>query len=165
MTTAPGVVEVAYDGFSATTVSLNGVVKPCNDCVFVNGGLVTVKAQVPSTLSSSPVAGATVDIVQGGNGQNDYTDDEPCYPYSTSGEEVCGSPPTGDPSVASDHLVHHRQHRQLPVDRRGRGRRPRAITLTAAEGLLRHGVNGCTSVSRSADTPVATWSWRTTTLP
>jgi hypothetical protein len=69
-TSAPGLLQVSYGGFTAT-VSLSVVVEPsCGvpgkpECIPVNGALLTVSAQIPGFLgASTPVPGVMVDITQ-----------------------------------------------------------------------------------------------------
>ncbi len=95
VTTSPAVMQVTYEGFS-TSITLNAVQKPvCGvpgtpKCVFVNGALLTVQAEIPGPLvTSTPVSGAVITITQppgqivsGPCGPGSYTNIG-CNPIST----------------------------------------------------------------------------------
>ena len=162
VTTSPAVVEATYDGYSATSYSLNGTEPSCGTCYFVNGALLNVQAQVPGPLGigSTPVAGATADITQDVGETGAYTVDEPCYPFTSNGEEGCGSPPTGDPLTASTTTCTTDDTGSCPVTAMWD---PDTITLTPPPGYTITGVSGCTSVTGPSGAPVcdltpADWS-------
>jgi hypothetical protein len=162
VTTSPAIIEAAYDGFIAYSYSLNGAVLSCGDCYFVNGALLNVQAQVPGPLGigSTPVAGAMADITQGVGKTGAYTVDDPCYPFSSNGEEGCGSPPSGDPLTASTTSCATDGTGSCPLTAMWD---PDAITLTPPPGYTITGVSGCDSVAGPSNAPVcnltpADWS-------
>ncbi len=143
VTSSPGVVQVEYEGFKATSESLNAVIKPCGDtCFEVNGALLNVQAQAPG---STPVAGAIADITQG------EAPDGRTSPRGVSEPELPASATstcTTDGAGACQLIA---EEGTEGVAREVED----TITLTAPAGYTVTGLSGtCTSVSGPSEAPV-----------
>ena len=162
VTTSPGVLRVEYEGFEATE-TLNVVRKPCPKCFYVNSALLKVHAEVPG-LGSTPVPGATADIVQGLAAEGGITTPPPCIPETTGSQFVTGCGPgyldyPEVPESAAFNCTTEGAGECLLLAEEGTVETSATevedeITLSPPPGYEVTGVEGCSSVSGPAQAPV-----------
>jgi hypothetical protein len=153
-TSSPGVLQAEYDGFKATSDSLSAVHKPCDDCTFVNGALLNVKAQVPEGLGSKPLAGAIADIIQGVGSAPVFTLPPPCIPENGT---CSGTYPDLEESATETCTTLGGGECQLIAGEGTEGVATEVkdtITLTAPTGYSVTGVSGCHEVTSLPEAPV-----------
>ena len=159
VTSSPGVLQAEYEGFTATSLPLSAVVKPCDDCFSVNGALLNVKAQAPEGLGSKPIAGAIADIVQGEEAKGGRTGPPPCIPETVNGVKGCSD-------TGYEHLPASAAHTcttegagacELIAEEGTLGESTEVedtVTLTAPEGYSVTEVKGCHEKTGPTEAPV-----------